>query len=105
VRCWRGDETTGRSELVTDTLMRKRMGRPGEAYEAGRAGQYGRIAQTATGSVLIAAPFAGRSCIASAAAGAALLPGSAATRLASSGPASIRPRIPSAPAFPAPASY
>lgn len=59
------------------------MGLPGEAYEEGRAKRYGRLAQAVTAAGVLTAGLAGRrSRIAAAAAGTALLAGSALTRFA-----------------------
>jgi Polysulphide reductase, NrfD len=71
----------GAAELATEKVMEKRMGLPGQAYEEGRAKRYGRIAQAVTAAGVLTAAVAGRrSRVAAAAAGAALLAGSAMTR-------------------------
>ena len=73
----------GAAELVTEKVMERRMGLPGEAYEEGRAKHYGRAAQALTAAGVLTAAAAGRrSRVAAAAAGAALLAGSALTRFA-----------------------
>jgi formate-dependent nitrite reductase membrane component NrfD len=73
----------GMAELLTEKVMEKRMGMPGEAYEEGKAKRYGRIAQALTAAGVLTAAVAGRrSRVAAAAAGAALLSGAALTRLA-----------------------
>jgi formate-dependent nitrite reductase membrane component NrfD len=74
---------SGAAELALEKLMEKRMGLPGEAYEEGKAKRYGRIAQAVTAAGVLTAGLAGRrSRLAAAAAGAALLAGSAITRFA-----------------------
>jgi formate-dependent nitrite reductase membrane component NrfD len=71
----------GAAETLTQEVMKKRMGLPGEAYEQGRAKAYGRLAQTATvAGVLTTGLLGRRSRAAAAVAGAALLAGSALTR-------------------------
>jgi formate-dependent nitrite reductase membrane component NrfD len=71
----------GAAELALEKIMEKRMGLPGEAYEEGKAKRYGRIAQAITAAGVLTAGLAGRrSRAAAAAAGAALLAGSALTR-------------------------
>jgi formate-dependent nitrite reductase membrane component NrfD len=73
----------GVAELALEKVMEKRMGLPGEAYEEGRARWYGRTAQALTVAGVLTAGLAGRrSRIAAAAAGTALLAGSALTRFA-----------------------
>jgi formate-dependent nitrite reductase membrane component NrfD len=71
----------GTAEILTEEMMKKRMGLAGEAYEQGRAKAYGRLAQAATvAGVLTAGLFGRRSRTAAVAAGAVLLAGSALTR-------------------------
>lgn len=73
----------GMAGILTEEVMKKRMGLPGEAYEQGRARKYGRVAQAATvAGVLTAGLLGRRRRAAAAAAGAALLAGSALTRFA-----------------------
>ena len=73
----------GAAEIVLDTVMRKRMGLPGQAYEEGRAHQYSQAAQAATVTgVLTGALLGRRSRAAAAVAGAALVAGSALVRFA-----------------------
>jgi formate-dependent nitrite reductase membrane component NrfD len=73
----------GAAELALEKIMEKRMGLPGEAYEEGKAQRYGRIAQAVTAAGVLTAGLAGRrSRVAAAAAGLALLAGSAMTRFA-----------------------
>ncbi|HEY9243720.1 MAG TPA: NrfD/PsrC family molybdoenzyme membrane anchor subunit [Streptosporangiaceae bacterium] len=73
----------GVAELALEQVMEKRMGLPGEAYEEGRAKRYGRLAQAVTVAGVLTAGLAGRrSRMAAAAAGTALLAGSALTRFA-----------------------
>lgn len=73
----------GAAELALEKVMEKRMGLPGEAYQEGRAKQYGRIARAVTAAGVLTAGLAGRrSRVAAAVAGASLLAGSAMTRFA-----------------------
>jgi formate-dependent nitrite reductase membrane component NrfD len=73
----------GTAELITEKVMEKRMGLPGEAYGQGRAKTAGDIARAVTAAGVLAATVAGRrSRVTAAAAGTALLAGSALTRFA-----------------------
>ncbi len=73
----------GTAELVTEQVMKQRMGLPGEAYQEGRAHRYHRAAQALTVAGVLTARLAGRrSRAAAAAAGGALLAGSALARFA-----------------------
>lgn len=73
----------GTAEVITEKVMEKRMGLPGEAYEKGRAKTVGDIARAVTVAGVLAAAVAGRrSRVAAAAAGTALVAGSALTRFA-----------------------
>jgi hypothetical protein len=71
----------GTAEIITERVMVSRMGLPGEAYEKGKAKRYGQIAEIATAAGVVTAAVLGRrSRVAAAAAGTALLIGSATTR-------------------------
>jgi formate-dependent nitrite reductase membrane component NrfD len=71
----------GAAEVLTEKVMEKRMGLSGEAYEQGKAKRYGQVAGIATAAGVITTAVLGRrSRVAAAAAGAALLIGSAMTR-------------------------
>ncbi len=73
----------GITEVSTEKVMEKRMGLPGEAYERGRAKTVGDIARAVTAAGVLTAAVAGRRNRATAAAaGTALLAGSALTRFA-----------------------
>jgi formate-dependent nitrite reductase membrane component NrfD len=74
----------GLAELAGMETMKRRMGLPAEAFrESRKARRYGRVAGLATGLGVVAAATVGRqSRMASAAAGMALLAGSALTRFA-----------------------
>jgi formate-dependent nitrite reductase membrane component NrfD len=68
-------------ETATSTLSERRMGMVGEAYRTGKAGRLLTAARVLTvGGALGAALFGGRSRLAAAASGLALLAGSACTR-------------------------
>ncbi|MCO5967737.1 NrfD/PsrC family molybdoenzyme membrane anchor subunit [Actinoallomurus soli] len=70
----------GTAELLVAHFMRRRMGVVAEAYETGRAGVLIRTAEALTGAGALAAVLGRRSRWLSAAAGGALLAGSALTR-------------------------
>jgi formate-dependent nitrite reductase membrane component NrfD len=70
----------GAAELLIAHRMRDRMGVVAEAYETGRAGLLIRAAEALTGAGAVAAVLGWRNRFISAAAGAALLAGSALTR-------------------------
>jgi formate-dependent nitrite reductase membrane component NrfD len=71
----------GAAELIIETVMKKRMGLPAEAYEEGQAKKLGQAARGLAVSGVLTAALAGhRSRPAAAAAGAALLAASALTR-------------------------
>jgi formate-dependent nitrite reductase membrane component NrfD len=73
----------GTAEIITEKVMEKRMGLPGQAYQQGRAKQAGDLARALTAAGLLTAAVSGRrSRAAAAAAGSALLAGSALTRFA-----------------------
>ena len=73
----------GTAELITEKVMEKRMGLPGEAYEQGRAKKAGDLARALTAAGVLAVAVAGRrNRVTAAAAGTALLAGSALTRFA-----------------------
>ncbi|MHA6803597.1 NrfD/PsrC family molybdoenzyme membrane anchor subunit [Salinifilum ghardaiensis] len=67
-------------EIAAETLMEKRIGLAGQAYQHGRAGKLMRIARTCTAVGGIAAAFAGRSRSLSALAGLSLTAGAVCTR-------------------------
>src|SRR6185437_4245685 len=68
-------------ETMTSTLSERRMGMVAEAYRTGKAGRLLTAARVLTvGGALGAAVFGGRSRLAAAASGLALLAGSACTR-------------------------
>jgi formate-dependent nitrite reductase membrane component NrfD len=71
----------GTAEILTGKLMEQRIGLPGAAYQEGRAMRYSRIAQAATTAGVVTATLLGRRSRA-AAAGAALVAGSAMARFA-----------------------
>lgn len=70
----------GASEILIGRRMRSRMGLPAEAYEQGRAGRLMKAAEALTTAGAIASVLGRRNRAVSAAAGAVLLAGSAATR-------------------------
>ncbi|MFL6056611.1 MAG: NrfD/PsrC family molybdoenzyme membrane anchor subunit [Actinoallomurus sp.] len=72
--------TGGAAELLIARFMRARMGVVAEAYHVGRAGVLTRAAEALTGAGVLAAAVGWRNRWVSAAAGAALLAGSALTR-------------------------
>jgi formate-dependent nitrite reductase membrane component NrfD len=73
----------GTAEVLTEKVMEKRMGLSGEAYREGQAKTLGDLARAATAAGVLAAAVAGRrSRVAAAAAGTALVAGSALTRFA-----------------------
>ncbi len=73
----------GGAEVVTASLMEKRMGPSGEAYRLGKADRHNRMGKALTLAGMVSAGvLAGRSRVASALAGAALLTASALTRFA-----------------------